>query len=84
MSYKPGPALTVGANYSYLLDSDWDYQYTNGGSDRELKSRNRHRNLGGNLTYSPASTNSLALQASRSRQRSGTFDSFHISLIRTL
>lgn len=82
MSYRPSSELTVGVNYSYRLDRQWEYIYAGGATDRDLSYRNPHRNLSANVSYAPGGLTNLSVRGSRSRQRSGTFDSLVVSLSR--
>ena len=80
MSYRPTTSLTIGMTYSYRLDRKWSLNYTAEGVQRDLERRNPHRNLSTNVDYrAPGSTN-VSARASRSRQRSGDFDSFNVSI----
>ena len=79
MSYRPSTELTLGVNYSYRLDRHWDHTYLGISTDAD---ENEHRNLSGNLSYTPGGLTSLSMRASRSRQRSGTFDSLVVTLSR--
>jgi hypothetical protein len=49
-----------------------------------LLRRNAHQNLSANINYKPSRATSLSMRGSRSRQRSGTFDSFSVSFTRQL
>ena len=82
MSYRPLDSLSIGMSYSYRLDRQWSFNYTAEGVNRDLQRRNPHRNFGANVEYR-GSTNVTA-RASRSQQRSGSFDSFNVSISRTV
>jgi len=82
VSYRPASELTVGANYSYRLDRQWEHSYANRTTVRDLAYRNPHRNLSANLSYTPGGLTSLSVRGSRSKQRSGTFDSLAVTLSR--
>ena len=84
MSYSPSTTFSTTVGYSYRLDRDWDHEYADFQERRFLDRRNEHRNLNVSLNYSPGSGNKLTMRGSRSRQRSGTFDSFNVSYSRTL
>ena len=84
MSYRPDPRLSLGTNFTYRLDRRWDYTYFGGGSERDLTSRNVHRNLVTTLDYLPDGYTGVKARFSRSKQRSGTFDDLTITLSRTL
>lgn len=84
MSYRPDPRLSLGTNFTYRLDRRWDYTYFGGGSERDLTSRNVHRNLVTTLDYLPDGYTGVRARFSRSKQRSGTFDDLTITLSRTL
>jgi hypothetical protein len=85
MSYNPSAAFSASVSYSYRLDRQWKHQYADFEESRLLSRRNQHRNLSLNLNYNPTdSPNRLTLRGSRSRQRSGTFDSFGVTYSRTL
>lgn len=84
MSYSPSTTFSTTVGYSYRLDRDWDHEYADFQERRILGSRNEHRNLNVSVSYSPGSGNSLTMRGSRSRQRSGTFDSFNVKYSRTL
>ena len=80
MSYRPSADLSCGLNYSYRLDRQWKIAYTSQGPERQLSRRSPHRNLRLSTNYTPRPATSVSATASRSRQRSGTFDSFSVSL----
>jgi hypothetical protein len=84
MSYRPDPRWSVSTNCSYRLDRRWDYAYFDGTTDRDLNSRNAHRNLVASLDYSPSGYTGFKARFSRSKQRSGTFDDLTITLSRAL
>jgi hypothetical protein len=84
MSYRPDPRLSLGTSFNYRLDRRWDYTYFGGGTDRDLSSRNTHRNLVTSLEYLPDGYTGVKARFSRSKQRSGTFDDLTITLSRTL
>ena len=82
VSYRPLDALNIGLNYSYRLDRQWLLNYTPGRVDRELQRRNPHRNFSTNVNYVSGGSTTVSAQASRSRQRSGDFDSFSMNISR--
>ena len=85
MRYSPSPDYSAGATYTYKLDRQWDYQYSELAPSRSLNRRNKHRNLAADFNYNPVgSDNKLRLRGSRSRQRSGTFNSLNVTYTRTL
>ena len=84
MSYRPSSELSCGLNYSYRLDRQWKIAYTTQGAERDLARRSRHRNLRFSTNYDPSKATSITGSASRSRQRSGTFDSFSVALTRRI
>ena len=81
-SFRPSSALSMGMSYTYRLDRQWEYLYMTRVEERELAYRNAHRNLSADLNYTPADRTKLTLRAGRSVQRSGTFDSFSVTLSR--
>ena len=83
MNYRPAEGVTVTMNYSIRLRRRWDDLYERAGVDRDPSFRNRHRNLRFSFNYSPAGSTSLSSYWSRSRQRSGTFDTLSVTLSRT-
>ncbi len=86
MSYTPSADYSTSVNYSYRLDREWQHEYVNFEEMRlQIRDPNRHRTLSMNLNYNPVgSDNKLTLRGSRSRQRSGTFDSINATYTRTL
>jgi len=82
MNYRPSKALSMGMTYAYRLDRQWEYLYVTREAERELAFRNAHRNLSADLSYTPADRTRMTLRAGRSVQRSGTFDSFSLTLSR--
>lgn len=87
LSYSPIQALSLTTSYNFLLDRRWDHEYAGGQEARvqDTGRRNRNRSLSFNASYSPTNNpNQLSLRASRSRQRSGTFDTFNVTYSRTL
>lgn len=84
MSYSPGAMLTTSVNYSYRLDRQWEHQYASSRESRVLGRENEHQNLSMNVNYNPSSVTRLTMRGSRSRQRSGTFDSFNVTYSRTI
>ncbi len=83
MSYRPSSALSMGTSYSYRLGRRWSFFYANETTDRDLSFRNAHRNLAVNVDYKPTGYTGLSARASRSQQRSGTFDDLSLTLSRT-
>ena len=87
MSYSPSQALSLTTNYSFLLYRRWDHEYV---GSQELRvadrgRRNRNRSLSMSVNYNPLdSANKLTMRGSRSRQRSGTFDTFNVTYSRAL
>ena len=84
MTYSPSTILTTQINYSYRLDRQWDHTYVNLSEERVLAFRNEHQNLGASVTYRPSRATTLSMNGSRSRQRSGTFDSIGVKYTRTI
>ena len=85
MTYSPSTDYSAGATYTYRHDRQWDYEYSTLAQSRSLKRRNKHRTLAANFNYNPVgSDNKLSLRGSRSRQRSGTFNSLNVRYTRTL
>lgn len=84
MSYSPSTLLSTSVNYSYSFDRRWQHEYENFQEARLLSSRRKSRNLSLSLNYNPSDVTKLSLRGSRSRQRSGTFDSFNVSYSRTI
>ncbi len=85
MTYSPGTDYSAGATYTYRHDRQWDYEYSTLAQSRSLNRRNKHRTLAANFNYNPVgSDNKLSLRGSRSRQRSGTFNSLNVRYTRTL
>ncbi|MEE3233458.1 MAG: hypothetical protein VX294_04770 [Candidatus Latescibacterota bacterium] len=87
LSYSPTVAFSMSTNYSYLLDRRWDHEYLNAQELRiqDIARRNNNRSLSMNINYNPKdSPNKLTLRGSRSRQRSGTFNSFNATYSRAL
>ena len=87
VNYRPSTELSLGVNYSYRLDRQWEHVYTGGSAVRDMDPASSHRNLGVNLSYTPGGLTSVSLRASRSSQRSGsyeprTYDSLSLSLSR--
>lgn len=76
--------LSLSTNYNYRLDREWSHQYFDQQETRFLLRRNAHQNLSANINYKPSRATSLSMRGSRSRQRSGTFDSFSVSFTRQL
>ncbi len=87
LSYSPIQALSVTTNFNFLFDRRWDHEYVGNEELRvqDLKRRNRNRSLSLSVNYTPKDNpNQLTMRASRSRQRSGTFDTFNVTYSRTL
>ena len=82
MSYRASTSLTLGMSYSYRLDRQWSLNYTATGVERELERRNPHRNMSTSVDYRPTGSTNVSARASRSRQRSGDFDSFSVNISR--
>ncbi len=82
MSYRPTTSLTIGMTYSYRLDRKWSLNYTDQGVERDLERRSPHRNISTNVDYRPSGSTNVSARASRSRQRSGDFDSFSVNISR--
>ena len=82
MSYRPAEGVSMTMNYSMRLRRIWDVLYGRDGVERDLDIRNPHQTLRFSLNYSPAGATGLSFYSSRSRQRSGTFDSLSITLTR--
>jgi hypothetical protein len=83
MNYRPNAATSFGVSYSYRLDRRWSFSYARDSIDRELSFRNAHRNLAVNMQYKPTGYIGLTARASRSHQRSGTFDDLSLTISRT-
>ena len=86
MNYTPSADYSTSVNYSYRFDREWQHEYANFAETRVPgRPPNRHRTLSMSLNYNPVgSDNKLSLRGSRSRQRSGTFDSFNVTYTRSL
>ena len=85
MTYTPSKDYSTSVSYAYRLDREWQHEYANFTETRVLNRRNRHRTLGVNFNWNPPdSANKMTLRGSRSRQRSGTFDSFNATYTRSL
>ena len=84
MTYSPSAVFTASVNTTYRLDRQWEHTYVNLREDRNLLRRNEHRNFGSTIRYNPSSVTSLSLNGSRSRQQSGTFDTFGVSYSRKI
>jgi hypothetical protein len=84
MTYSLGAQFSTSVNYTYRLDRQWQHDYSRGAEERYLYQRTPYRTLSLSTGYNPSSTTRLALQGSRSRQRTRTFDSFSVSYSRTL
>ena len=84
MSFTPSSIFSLGTNYTYRLDRKWDHEYVDLHEERLLSFRNRHENLGMSITYRPSEDTNLGMRGSRSRQRSGVFDSFNVSYTRNI
>ena len=84
MSFTPSNSFSLGSHYTYRLDRKWDHLYEDSREERILGFRNRHENLGMNITYRPSRATNLSMRGSRSRQKSGVFDSFNISYSRNI
>ena len=83
MNYHPNPAMSLGVSYSYRLDRQWSFFYARDAVERDQVFRNAHRNLALNMEYKPSGYTGLTARASRSQQRSGTFDDLSLSISRT-
>lgn len=83
MNYRPSVATNFGVSYSYRLDRQWAFFYARDTIDRELSFRNAHRNLAVSMSYKPTGYTGLTARASRSHQRSGTFDDLTLTISRT-
>lgn len=83
MNYRPNAATSFGVSYSYRLDRRWSFSYARDSIDRELSFRNAHRNFAVNMQYKPTGYTGLTARASRSHQRSGTFDDLSLTISRT-
>ena len=83
MNYRPSPALSLGVSSSYRLDRQWSFFYPRDAVERDLAFRNAHRNIALNMEYKPSGYTGLTARASRSQQRSGTFDDLSLSISRT-
>ena len=84
MSFTPSNSFSLGTHYTYRLDRKWDHLYGGFQEERILGFRNRHENLGMSIAYRPSQATNLALRGSRSRQKSGVFDSFNVSYSRNI
>lgn len=80
LSYSISTTFRFSANYSYRLDRQWLWNYAAEGPSKRLNRRTANRSLGGSFTYTPSTGTSLTVNASRSRQRSGTFNSLAVNL----
>ena len=84
MSFTPSSFFSLGTHYTHRLDRKWDHEYVNLQEERLLSFRNRHENLGMSIIYRPSKATNLAMRGSRSRQKSGVFDSFNVSYSRNI
>lgn len=84
ISYIWGSLFSSSANYTWGLDRQWKHQYDGPREKRLLYRRNLSQSLNLSLSYNPSSATRLSLQGSRSRQKSGTFDSFSVSYMRMI
>lgn len=84
VAYSPLRSLSTSANYSYSLDRQWKYEYTNYLEDRYLYRRHERESLSVSANYNSASGTKLSVRGSRSRQFSGTYDSVSITYSRPL
>ena len=84
MTFKPASSLSVTVSSTYRLIRQWNHTYLGLREERNLRSRNEHRNLNGYIIYKPSDVNTLRMNGSRSRQRSGTFDRFLVVYARKL
>jgi hypothetical protein len=82
--YRPNKMFSVATKYTYILDRQWDHAYDNFREFRSLVIRNKHENLSVTFDYKPTRESTLNFRGSRSRQLSGTFDSFNIGYVRTI
>ena len=82
--YRPNKSFSVATNYTYRLDRQWDHEYDNFREFRSLVIRNKHENLSVTFDYKPSKDSTLNFRSSRSRQLSGTFDTFNIGYVRTI
>ena len=82
--YRPNKAFSVATNYTYRLDRQWDHAYEDFREFRSLVIRSKHENLSVTFDYKPTRDSTLNFRGSRSRQLSGTFDSFNIGYVRTI
>ncbi len=83
MSYRPAEAVSMTMSYKIRLRRRWDVLYRRDVVERDRSYRNPHRTLRLGFNYKPAGYSGLNSSFSRSRQRSGTFDSLSITLTRT-
>jgi len=83
-TYSPNKDFSLGTNYSFRLDRQWELLYRNRQAERSLLRENQHRNLSLNLRYAPSELTALSMRFSRAKQRSGTFDTFTVDLSRTI
>ena len=84
ITYNPASVFSASVNTTYRLDRQWEHTYVRLLEERNLLRRNEHRNIGANIRYKPSSVTSLTLAGSRSRQRSGTFDTFSVNYNRKI
>ena len=80
--YKPSSALSIRTTYRYVLDRKWEYSYTLGERERDLRRRNLHRSFSVSAEFNPRPESRLSARFGRSRQLSGTFDSVSVSISR--
>ena len=84
ISYRPNKVVSLTSNYTYRLDRQWDHNYKDFHEFRSLVIRNQHENLSVSVDYRPTRNTTVNFRGSRSRQRSGIFDTFNVGYVRTL
>ena len=84
ISYSPSKSFTLGSSYNYRLDREWAHEYQDLRELRQLKRRNQHQNMSLDMSYQPNRETRINMRGSRSRQRSGTFDSITATVMREL
>jgi hypothetical protein len=84
LGYNPTSSLSLTSSYGYGLDRQWQYDYRYQQENRYLNRRSQNESLSLSTSYKSAKGTSLSMRGSRSRQLSGTYDSFTVTYSRPL
>ena len=84
MTFVPFKTVSFSLNGRWRLDRQYEHTYVRLLEERNLLRRNEHRNIGGSISYTPTSETSLSMNGSRSKQRSGTFDTYSVTFSRKI